>query len=93
MLTPDTIAERLQNLPGWISSGNAISKEFRFRNFDATMDFVNAVADIAREMDHHPDLEVSYSRVRVSYTTHSADGLTERDFAAATRVEQLAAGR
>lgn len=93
MMNPDTIAERLRNLPGWTSSGGAIAKEFRFRDFDATMAFVNAVAEIARQEDHHPDLEVSYSRVRVAYTTHSAGGLTERDFASAGRVEQLAAGR
>lgn len=92
MMDSVTIAERLQTLPGWTSSGQAIAKEFRFRNFDATMAFVNAVADIAREQDHHPDLEVGYSRVKVTYSTHSAGGLTERDFAAAARVEPLAAG-
>ncbi|MBS1188270.1 MAG: phhB [Rhodocyclaceae bacterium] len=88
-MNSDTIAERLRGLAGWSLSGNAIAKEFRFPDFDAAMAFVNAVADIAREEDHHPDLEVGYSRVRVSYTTHSAGGLSERDFASATRVEQL----
>lgn len=93
MIDPDTLPQRLLSLPGWASSGKAIAKEFRFRNFDVTMAFVNAVADIARQANHHPDLEVGYDRVRVAYTTHSVGGLTERDFASATQVEQLTAGQ
>lgn len=88
-MNPDTIAQRLQALPGWQQDGLYIAKEFRFRDFEATMAFVNAVADIARREDHHPDMEVGYSRVRVAYTTHSAGGLSERDFNSAAQVEAL----
>lgn len=92
-MNPDDIAQRLQSLPGWAVAGKHIAKEFRFPDFEAGMAFVNAVADVARQEDHHPDLEVGYGRVRVAYTTHSAGGLTERDFACAARVEQLIAGQ
>lgn len=88
-MNPDTVTAKLQSLPGWESNGTRIAKEFRFHDFEATMAFVNAVADIARREDHHPDLEVGYSRVRVAYSTHSAGGLTERDFNCAAQIEQL----
>lgn len=88
-MTPELIAQRLAALPDWIADGKTISRTFRFPDFEATMAFVNAVADIARRVNHHPDLEVGYSRVRVSYTTHDTGGLSERDFASAAAVDAL----
>jgi 4a-hydroxytetrahydrobiopterin dehydratase len=79
----------LSNLPGWIVVGDAIRREFRFRNYHETMAFVNAVAYVAHRMDHHPDLTVGYSSCRVDYATHSAGGVTELDVEAAKRVSRL----
>lgn len=66
-----------------------ISKEYSFKNFYETIAFVNAVAYIANQEDHHPDLAVSYNKCKVSFSTHDAGGLTENDFICAARVSSL----
>ncbi|MBT6278056.1 MAG: 4a-hydroxytetrahydrobiopterin dehydratase, partial [Chromatiales bacterium] len=53
------------------------------------MEFVNALAWVAHREDHHPDLEVGYSRVGVTYTTHAIGGLSENDFICAARIDEL----
>ncbi len=84
------VAVHLRALPGWSRVGNAITKEFRFPDYAATIAFVNAVADIAQRCDHHPDLGVSYDRCTVTWSTHSARGLTLNDIVCAATVEGLA---
>lgn len=89
MLNEQEIATRLAALEDWKRDGNAIVKTYRFANYHETMAFVNAGAWIAHRTDHHPDLEVGYNRVVVRYSTHSAGGLTDRDFACAARLDAL----
>jgi 4a-hydroxytetrahydrobiopterin dehydratase len=67
----------------------AISREYEFPDFYETIAFVNAIAYIANQEDHHPDLEVGYGKCRVSFSTHDAGGLTENDFICAARVNAL----
>jgi 4a-hydroxytetrahydrobiopterin dehydratase len=69
-----------------------ISKEYSFKNFYETIAFVNALAYIANQEDHHPDLAVSYNKCKVSFSTHDAGGLTENDFICAARVNALILG-
>jgi 4a-hydroxytetrahydrobiopterin dehydratase len=76
-------------LPGWSIVGDSLRKTFSFADFDATMDFVNALADVARSQNHHPDLAVSYARCGVTFSTHDAGGLTRNDFICAARTERL----
>ncbi|TDY00002.1 4a-hydroxytetrahydrobiopterin dehydratase [Thiohalophilus thiocyanatoxydans] len=66
-----------------------LTREFKFKNFYQTIEFVNAVAWIANQQDHHPDLEVSYNRCQITFTTHSVGGLSENDFICAARVDAL----
>ena len=73
-------AERLSRLPGWARNGNEIRRTFTFADFKEAMGFVNRVADLAEEMDHHPDIDIRYSRVTLALTTHDAGGLTALDF-------------
>ncbi len=77
--------------PAWVinAAGDTLEREFRFRDFYRTIAFVNAVAWIANGEDHHPDLEVGYSRCRVRYSTHSVGGLSENDFVCAARIDAL----
>jgi 4a-hydroxytetrahydrobiopterin dehydratase len=70
-------------------AGQAIRREFRFKNFYETMAFVNAVAWISHREDHHPDLELGYNRCVVHYSTHAIGGLSENDFICAARVDAL----
>ncbi len=81
------LRERLALLPGWKLLENRIEKTFRFRNYDETIAFVNAIATIAQHEDHHPDLSVHYDRCTVAYSTHSASGVTLNDIICAVKVE------
>jgi 4a-hydroxytetrahydrobiopterin dehydratase len=76
---------------GWRLSDDATSirRTFEFENYYPTMAFVNAVAWIAHREDHHPDLEVGYSKVVVTFTTHAIGGLSENDFICAAKIDAL----
>ena len=89
MLNDQEIAARLAVLDGWMRDGNTIVKTYRFANYHETMAFVNASAWISHRTDHHPDLEVGYNRCVVRYSTHSAGGLTDKDFTCAARLDAL----
>ena len=69
--------------------GRGIRRDFTFRNFHETIEFVNALAWICNRQDHHPDLEVSYKHCVVNFSTHAVDGLSENDFICAARADAL----
>ena len=81
----------MQLQPGWQVSENdkSIVKTFDFSHFKETMQFVNAVADIAESEGHHPDMGVHYARVKVEFSTHAVGGLTENDFICASKIDDL----
>jgi 4a-hydroxytetrahydrobiopterin dehydratase len=83
--------DRLQALPGWELQGDSISRQFTFKGFPEAIAFVVRLAFDAEAADHHPDILVNYKRVRLTYSTHSAGGLTDKDFAGAARATELAA--
>ncbi len=83
------IAALLAILPGWSRADGAIAREFRFRDFDETMAFVNRVAAMANAEDHHPRMEVEYATCRVLWSTHSAGGLTRNDFICAAKTDGI----
>lgn len=74
---------------GWRLVDGALEKTFGFANFFETMGFVNAVAHIAHREDHHPDLQVSYSRCTVRFHTHDVQGISASDFFCAAKVDAL----
>lgn len=76
-------------LDGWQLNDEKLVKEFRFADYKATMLFVNTVACLAERENHHPDLEVGYSRVKVAYSTHDVGGLSRNDFICAAKIEAL----
>ena len=90
VLADEEVRERLEGLPGWERAGDAIRRELRFDDFVGSVDFVNRITPIAEEMNHHPDLEISWNRVTVSLSTHSQGGITESDFDLAERIEAAA---
>jgi 4a-hydroxytetrahydrobiopterin dehydratase len=89
-LSDQEIDEALESCDGWSRDGDAIVKEFDRGDFAGSVDFVNAIAPSAEEMNHHPDLEISWSKVKVSITTHSEGGLTANDFELARRIDGVA---
>lgn len=70
----------LANLKGWTRSGNAITKTFAFDKFLAGIAWVDTVALVAERLDHHPDLDIRYTKITATLATHSAGGLTKLDF-------------
>jgi len=88
-LSADELAAHVATLPGWTNAGDRLVKEYAFANYHETMAFVNALAWIAHREDHHPDLEVHYSRCVVTFATHDAGGVTLNDVICAAKTERL----
>lgn len=81
---------RLKGLKGWTLDGDAIRKQYTFGSFREAVSFVVRLAFDAEEADHHPDILVSYKRVTLTYSTHSAGGLTDKDFDGARTADRIA---
>jgi 4a-hydroxytetrahydrobiopterin dehydratase len=69
--------------------GKKIEKKFKFKDFVENIKFVNKVADLAESEGHHPDLEISYSRLKITLWTHAIGGLSVNDFILASKIEAL----
>lgn len=85
------VAEQLQGLKSWTLQGDQIERLLTFENFTDAMVFVNRVAEIAEEEEHHPDIRIVYNRVTLALSTHDAGGLTQKDFRMAQRIDSLLA--
>jgi 4a-hydroxytetrahydrobiopterin dehydratase len=90
-LSDEEIEERLGGADGWSREEDAIVKEFDRGNFKGSVDFLNEITPIAEDMNHHPDVFISWSKVRLSITNHAEGGLTNADFELAGKVDELAA--
>jgi 4a-hydroxytetrahydrobiopterin dehydratase len=90
VLANEEIIRRLGDLAGWSFEANAIRKQFVFADFPAAVAFVTRLVPGAEAADHHPDLQINYRRVTVSYSTHSEGGVTDKDFAGARMAEEEA---
>lgn len=91
VLTPSEIEERLRRLAGWKLDGDYIIKTFEFEAFMDGVKFVNEVARVAEEQEHHPDFHIRYTSVRLSIQTHSEGGVTEWDLELASAIEEMLA--
>jgi 4a-hydroxytetrahydrobiopterin dehydratase len=89
LLSDEEITQRLEALEGWEREGDAIVKDFKLDDFKGSVDFVNRITPAAEEMNHHPDLTISWSKVTVSLSTHSEGGITANDFELAGRIDAL----
>jgi 4a-hydroxytetrahydrobiopterin dehydratase len=89
-LDEEQIDEALAGVGDWGRDGDSIVREFDRGDFKGSVDFVNAITPIAEEMNHHPDVAISWSKVTLTLSTHSEGGLTENDFELAKKVEALA---
>ncbi|MGB8030629.1 MAG: 4a-hydroxytetrahydrobiopterin dehydratase [Terracidiphilus sp.] len=89
-LSPDAAQSRLAQLPGWQIESGELVRTFEFPDFVAALAFVNCIGELAEQAGHHPDIDIRYNRVRLSLVTHSAGGLTEKDFDLAAQAQNLA---
>jgi len=90
LLSDSEVEGRLAGLPGWERRGDAIAKEFERGDFVGSVKFVDSLVEPAEAMNHHPDLEISWSKVTVTLSTHSEGGLTANDFELAAKIDALA---
>jgi len=78
--SPEEADFRLAALPGWQIEEGELTRTFNFKDFCAALAFVNRVGEQAEKAGHHPDIDIRYTRVRLSLVTHDMGGLTEKDF-------------
>ncbi len=88
-LTEEEISRRLGTVPDWKREGDEIRRQFAFKDFAGAMAFVNAVAKIAEDANHHPDIDIRWNKVLLRLSTHSKGGLTGLDFAVAERIDRI----
>ena len=90
LLTTEELQRALSSLEGWERDGDAwITRTLTFADFDEAMDFIVRLADVARALDHHPNLSNVYNRVELRLQTHDAGGVTSRDVAFAEHARAL----
>ena len=81
------IEERLKGVPEWTETNGAIQRTILFKDFAGAIAFVNRVADLAEDADHHPDILIRYNKVTLTLSTHDASGITEKDFDLASKID------
>lgn len=89
-LSSAEIANRLSGLAGWQVESGELTRTFVFKDFVASLAFVNKVGDLAEKAGHHPDIDIRYNKVRLALVTHDAGGLTAKDFDLAAAVNKSA---
>lgn len=86
-LKSERVQLRAAEIPGWDVGEGTIQRTYRFPNFRTALTFANFVGELAEAADHHPDLDVRWGKVKVLLTTHSAGGLTDKDFDLAKQID------
>ncbi|MBE9207730.1 4a-hydroxytetrahydrobiopterin dehydratase [Nostoc sp. LEGE 06077] len=89
LLTEAEIQECANSLSGWTIEGNKLQTIRKFKDFVAAIEFVNKLLAPAESAGHHPDIEISYNKVKVTLTTHDAGGLTQKDLELASIISQI----
>lgn len=87
-LSAQEVQAHLNKLNGWQIEDGQLVKTFRFKSFRDSLEFVNRVGELAEQAEHHPDIDIRYSQVRLSLVTHDAGGLTAKDFELAAQADR-----
>ena len=85
----DKIKEYLKAVPEWMLIGDTIVREFTFKDFSKALKFINKVGELAEKEGHHPDIYNSWNKVKLTLSTHAANGLTENDFILAAKINNI----
>ena len=91
-LSPDELAVALSGLPLWSGNTDGLRRTVQLPSFRDAVAAINAIADVAEEMDHHPDIDLRWRTLHLSVVTHSAGGVTENDLQLARRIDALLPG-
>ncbi len=92
-LSEPEILAKMPDAKGWERHGDMLVRSWQFPSFRRALEFVNLVAGLAEKSDHHPDIILSYRKVRLELSTHSDGGLTDRDFSFAAEINALPSDR
>ena len=88
-LKEEVVNNLLKKVPSWTLKDGHVFKRFKFKNFKEAISFVNKVADIAEQENHHPDITIKYNRVSIELWTHAINGLSENDFILAAKIDEV----
>ena len=88
-LTKEQANELLKQIPGWEIKNGHVFRQFKFKNFRESIAFVNKVAKIAEQEQHHPDITIHYNKVSIELWTHKINGLSENDFILAAKINKI----
>lgn len=88
-LSPQSISSYLDQHPAWTTKNNQLHRQIEFTSYMNGIEFVNRVAELAEEANHHPDILVLWQKVDISLTTHDAGGITQVDLDFADRLESI----
>jgi 4a-hydroxytetrahydrobiopterin dehydratase len=91
-LSPDDVAAALRDLPLWSGDADGLRRTVELPSFRDAVAAINAIADVAEEMDHHPDVDLRWRTLHLALVSHSAGGVTESDLALARRIDALLPG-
>ena len=89
LLSDIEIQRDLGSLQGWSRKGDVLTRTYQFRNFAQSMEFVNRVAELAESANHHPDIDIRYSKVTLTLSTHDAGGITANDVNLARLIDRI----
>jgi 4a-hydroxytetrahydrobiopterin dehydratase len=89
LIKADELKNRLKKIPEWELEKKHLERTFEFDEFSEAIDFVNSVAEVAEDEEHHPDIDIRFNKVRLILSTHSKGGLTDLDFSLAERIDTL----
>lgn len=83
------VQRALGSLPGWSRRGSALTKVFSFERFSDGIRFIDRVARIADDLNHHPDIDIRYTKITIMLSTHDAGGITDADLRLAEKIEMV----
>jgi 4a-hydroxytetrahydrobiopterin dehydratase len=92
-LSEEEIAACLGQLPAWQVFDNTLQRQWKFPSFFEGIRFINRVAELADAADHHPDIDIRYTRITIRLWTHTANGITQKDFDLAKQIDRVAPAR
>ena len=88
-LTPDQVSTALQDLPNWSGDADGLRRTVELPSFRDAVAAIDSIADVAEEMDHHPDIDLRWRTLHLSVVSHSAGGVTDNDLELARRIDAL----
>ena len=88
-LTEEQANELLKQISSWEIKGGHVYKQFTFKNFKEAINFVNKVAELAEQENHHPNIIINYNKVDIELCTHAINGLSENDFILPAKIDEI----